>query len=481
MVSPRRSRRRGTAARRRSVAARALPPLTLALALLAAEAASTAAQQAEPDTTEAVPDTIDAVPRDSLLRRVLELEARLDSVSELLSEIRGEEARADTAGGDDVARLRAAARAAAEAGGEEGDGADPGGGSRTRDLSVLNPEISVTGDVVGNWARPADGSSDGGFTPREFEFSFQAALDPYTRTKIFVTNEQEFEIAGLEEALEGSRPDFLEGGEEEHEGFAIEEGYLYWVGLPGGLGAKLGKFRQEIGNYNRWHTHALLEVDRPLAAMHFLGEDGLIQTGASLSLPSVTAAAGTHDLTFEVARGTNGTLFDGGGDLSWLGRLNSFWDLGPSAFLQVGSTAVYGRNDEVAEGLGLDARLLALDALFRWQPGGSSQQRDLRLAAGWYLAEKDYGALELSGHGGYLQANHRLDRRWVAGARADWLDGFGDGPRRFQIAPHVTWWQSEWVRLRLQYSYLEAAGRDPDHTLLLQAVWAMGPHKHETY
>lgn len=449
--------------------------LLLAVALLAGAPAASGAQ-------EAAPDTVDAAAVDSLLRRVQELEARLDSVSALLSRLREEGAGEDTTGGDEVARLRAAARAAADEAGEAGEADTAGrGGSRTRDLSLLNPEISITGDVVGNWVRPAGGSSDGGFTPREFEFSFQAPLDPYTRTRIFVTRHEDFEIAGLEEALEGSRPEVL-GEEEHHEaGFEIEEGYLYWVGLPGGLGAKLGKFRQEIGNYNRWHTHALYEIDRPLAAMHFLGEDGLIQTGASLSLPSVTTGAGTHGVTLEAARGTNATLFDGGGDLSWLGRLNSFWDLSPSTFLQLGSTAVYGRNGDVAAGIDLDSRLLTLDALFRWQPSGSSQARDLRLAAEWYLAEKDYGGVELSGHGGYLQASYRLDRRWVAGARADWLDGFGDAPKRVQLAPHLTWWQSEWVRLRIQYNYLKPEGLDADHTLLFQTVWAVGPHKHETY
>lgn len=389
-----------------------------------------------------------------------------------------QEAEADTAD-EEVAELRAAAEDAAEqaAAGDTGTEA----GSRTRDLSVLNPEISITGDVVGNWADPADGGSDLGFTPREFEFSFQAPLDPYTRTKIFVTRHEDFEIAGLGEALEGSHPEIL--GEEEHheEGFEIEEGYLYWVGLPGGLGAKLGKFRQAIGNYNRWHTHALLEVGRPLAARHFLGEGGLVQTGAGVSLPSVVTGPGTHELTFEVTRGTNGTLFDEGGELSWLGHLNSFWDLSPSTYLQLGSTGVYGRAEGLAGDLSLDTRLLGFDAMLRWQPSGRSLYRDLRVAAEWYLAEKDYGGVELSGHGGYLQANYRLDRRWVAGGRADWLDGFGDGPTHLQLAPHVTFWQSEWVRLRLQYSYLKPEGLDAGHTLLFQTVWAVGPHKHETY
>ena len=33
----------------------------------------------------------------------------------------------------------------------------------------------------------------------------------------------------------------------------------------------------------------------------------------------------------------------------------------------------------------------------------------------------------------------------------------------------------------LQYHYLRPAGGAGNHTLLLQTVWAMGPHKHESY
>lgn len=466
------------AAPRRAGPAGPLAALAAAGLLLAAPVGPAAAQE------EPSPDP--GARADSLARRVAELEARMDSLLRLVEQLRdraGDTAAAgaaDTA--DGLAELRAAAREAAREAAEADTADGDGGASGPRGLQALNPEISVTGDLVANWARPAEGSDVTAFTPREFEFSFQAALDPYTRTKIFLAREEEFEVAGLEEALSGARPDFLGEGEDGHgEGLDLEEGYLYWVGLPAGIGLKAGRFRQEIGRYNRWHTHALLEVDRPLASMHFLGEDGLIQTGVALTSPSVTTGAGTHELTVEATRGNHATLLDGGDDPSWLGHLNSFWDLGPDTYLELGTTAFLGTNDEVADGVDLDTRLLSFDAAVRWRPTGRGLYEDARLAAAWYLAEKDYGGVRLSGHGGYLQGNYRLDRRWVVGARADWLDGFGDAPRRFQLAPHVSWWQSEWVRLRLQYSYLDTIGGDADHSLLLQTVWSVGPHKHETY
>jgi hypothetical protein len=50
-----------------------------------------------------------------------------------------------------------------------------------------------------------------------------------------------------------------------------------------------------------------------------------------------------------------------------------------------------------------------------------------------------------------------------------------------QIVPTLTWWQSEWVFLRAEFTRrLSPVGVDRNR-LLVQAVWAIGPHKHETY
>jgi hypothetical protein len=404
--------------------------------------------------------------QDSILIQLRQLMRRVDSLERVINELRA--AGRDTAGPtDELAALRAAAQAAAGEGAARADTAAPQE-SRTRNLSLLNPEISVTGDIVGSYVAPSGEANNASATPREFEFSFQAALDPYTRTKVFVTREEEFEIAGFPEE-EGEE----EGGDG---GFAIEEGYIYWVGLPGGFGAKVGKFRQEIGLYNRWHTHALFEVERPLAAMTFLGEDGLIQTGVGVTLPSFTVGPTTFTTTFQATSGNNDVLFEGGNEPSYLGRLQSFFDLG-SSFFQLGATGVLGENDDA----GLDTRLLGLDAFFRWTPPGRAMYRDLQLKGEWYLAEKETPTETLTGDGGYIQANVRASRRWIIGTRADFVNGFEDTPDIFQFAPSLTWWQSEWVRLRLQYNYLRPEGGSGNSTLLLQFVWAMGPHKHESY
>ncbi len=400
---------------------------------------------------------------DSLETRIRELEARLNSLLTVLS--RGElpDTAAEAAAGE-LEALRAALQEAAA----EQPPPDTAGGqtSRVRNLNVLNPEISVTGDIVGIYTAPAEGRNEFSAVPREFEFGFQAALDPYSYTKIFVAYEEPLEIAGYPE-------------EEEHAGghVHVEEGYFYYIGLPVGL--KLGRFRQEIGLYNRWHTHALFEVDRPLPTVAFLSDHGLIQTGLSLTLPVVVTGSGTHLGTLEVTRSENEALFEGAKEISYLGNIRSFWDLGASAYLQFGATGVYGKNKDADDPF--DASLLAFDVSFRWRPPQRAMYQDLNLKAEWYFARRDFGGGDAKGDGGYVQANYRLNRRWIAGFRADYLDNYGAGGEMYQLVPSLTWWQSEWVFFRLQYNYLKPEGGDGNHTVLLQTVWSVGPHRHETY
>ena len=184
----------------------------------------------------------------------------------------------------------------------------------------------------------------------------------------------------------------------------------------------------------------------------------------------------TQTVTLEATKPDN-KLFEGGTDLAYLGRLQSFWDLGPSTWIQFGATGLTGQNDELA----LRSRLLGVDFAFRWAPPSQARYRELTLKGEWYWSEQDFETESLSGNGGYAQASYRWNQRWITGVRTDWLDGFGDAPQAFQLVPSITWWQSEWVRLRLQYNYLRRSGFDADHTLLFQTVWAVGPHKHETY
>jgi len=86
---------------------------------------------------------------------------------------------------------------------------------------------------------------------------------------------------------------------------------------------------------------------------------------------------------------------------------------------------------------------------------------------------------------GYWGAGElRLSRRWLVGARADRVENPIDpSDRAWLLAPTLTWWQSEFVRLRAEYDLLggDRDGGGSQGRFLLQATFAMGPHKHEFY
>ena len=81
----------------------------------------------------------------------------------------------------------------------------------------------------------------------------------------------------------------------------------------------------------------------------------------------------------------------------------------------------------------------------------------------------------------------RLD--WVEPDSKDWANAFdcshivtGKGPYRWQVGPYVTWWQSPYVRVRLEVDYGDGRHTGPGELFIgLQIVFAAGPHKHERY
>ena len=56
------------------------------------------------------------------------------------------------------------------------------------------------------------------------------------------------------------------------------------------------------------------------------------------------------------------------------------------------------------------------------------------------------------------------------------------GAHRWQVGPYVTWNQSPFVRYRLEYNHEDGHGmEDAEDRIMLQMIFAAGPHKHERY
>ena len=367
----------------------------------------------------------------------------------LVARLRREE-QADTS--DELAALRAAAAAAADTlPGRAKPAAEVPSTAGPRPANLLNPEISATGDVR-LVARDESPQQDNGVA-REFEFSFQSALDPFTKTKIFLAVEDE-EVG-------------------------VEEGYIYWPGLPGHLRLDVGKFRQQIGDLNRWHLHALPETEYPLVYQRFLGEDGLGGVGFSLysTLP-ISLAGGTHELWLQGTTSESEPLYAGGRQPTLLGRVQNFWQLTRSSYAQLGFTATGGNNADAD----LRSRLLGLDFRFTYRPPESGTRRDVTFRAEGYRLHSTEAGETTDRYGTFLDLQARRGRRWVFGVRYDYAEApRGPEDTEWRLTPAITWWQSEFVYLRLQGEHRNRDLEGDQNLLTFQAVWAVGPHKHETY
>ena len=376
---------------------------------------------------------------DSLAAALRELQARLDSMAR---------APADTSVTDDLAALRAAATAAAP---------DSGAGNAPRQArlgqNALNPEISVTSIIHASVVRP--GPQTESFDAREFEFSFQSALDPYSYTKIFLSVTAE--------------------------GVDVEEGYAFWSGLPGHTRLDVGRFRQPLGELNRWHRHALPEGELPLVHQLYLGgTEGLSGTGVSLYAPlPLSGRAGTYEWYGQITRGTNAGLFLGGNRPSYLSALSAFWQFSRSTFAQVSLSGAYGSNPDSS----LTTTVGVLAARFSWRPPAEGTRKELTVRGELFALHRRIGGAGPTRLGGYLGGQWRLNRRWIAGARGDYVESPDPIVASHEWEAHatLTFWQSEFVYLRAEWTHHRDAAAFDSERLAIHAVWAMGPHKHELF
>jgi hypothetical protein len=343
--------------------------------------------------------------------------------------------------------------------------------SGTRMQPQLNPEISVTGDLF----------FSGGENEKEemladhFELDIQSYLDPYTRMHL---------VIGYHGPEHESSFGPEEPGEEEHdhEGFGIGEGYLTWLNLPGHTSLTVGKKRQQFGVLNRWHRHALDQADWPWVITHSFGDHGLVGTGVSVNWLMPRLWADTNELTVEVMNGNNDVAFAGADwtKPTYLVFLKNYWDLTSDSYLEVDLTAMHGVADDAA---GLDHDYLALDFTYDWYPAGRELYRGFTargmLLRSWLDVENG-GSLDT--WGSYLYGQYKFASRWIAGLRWDWVEDQQMADHdTWGLTPYLTFWQSEFVRLRGQATYEKDSLFGTDRRFDLQITFAAGPHKHENY
>lgn len=324
---------------------------------------------------------------------------------------------------------------------------------------VFNPDIGIIGNFVGA-AGPSAGGSDS-LTPlrslslQESEASFQAIVDPFARADFF-----------------------LAIGEE---GIEVEEGYVTFPTIPGGLLVKVGKMRADFGRLNAFHNHTLPWVDRPLVMFNLLGgatgdpDTGLKDAGISVS--RIVPAGGLFvEATAEVFRGESGTLFAAQRreDVSFVGHLRSYRDLTEATNLELGGSYARGHNDQGSEFL---TQLYGADLTLRWRPLRRSIYHSFAARGELMWSRRNEGLGTQRAFGGFLSADYRLDRRWFVGARYDWSDRARQADLRDRGGSAVlTFWPSEFTQIRGQYRHTRFGEGRTANEFLFQALFTIGAH-----
>jgi hypothetical protein len=314
---------------------------------------------------------------------------------------------------------------------------------------VFNPDIAVIGDFLGAAGRNPSPDAPPSLELHEAEASFQAIVDPYARADFFLT----------------FGPDEV----------GVEEGFITFPTVPGGLLLKVGKMRDAFGKVDSMHNHVLPWTDRPLVTQNLTGgEDGLADYGASISrlIPNRVLFL---EATAQVYRGESAVFAaQHRGDLAYVGHLRAYRDLGESTNLDLGGSFASGGNDA---GPGFRTRLWGADATFRYRPLRRAIYRRLAARTELVWSRRDQEPAAASAFGFYASTEYQFARRWYAGLRYDRSDRAEDpGLTDKGGSAFLSWWPSEFSQIRGQYRHIHFGEDKTADEFLFQFLFSIGAH-----
>ena len=332
-----------------------------------------------------------------------------------------------------------------------------------------------------------------GFSLRNAEIALDGAVDPYFKGfgnivfKLDQNNDTEVEL---------------------------EEAYLLSTSLPANLQVKAGQFFANFGRQNSQHPHQWAFVDDPLILTRTFGPEGLRDPGAQVSwlIPTpfyseaflgILDGQGSSAFSFRNpgepddmgvdrvhGRQTIDRNLRGPGDLLFVPRLASSFDLSDSQTLVAGASAAFGPNDT---GNDRSTQVYGIDLYWKWKSPNAhagfpfvSWQTEALYQRFQAAADVDASlpAETLKDWGFYSQVLWGFKQRWVAGLRGDYVDGNpgADDPNdvfrglRTRISPDLTFYPSEFSKLRLQYNYDHGELFGTEHSIWFQIEFLLGAH-----
>ncbi len=353
------------------------------------------------------------------------------------------------------------------------------GGERAQ--QAINPEISVTFDHLSSYKLNSPHNYTGFQSGENFRMAgihMQSEMDPYSFGKLtFAAKEGAFEMG---------------------------EAYAVFSNMIPGATVTAGKFRSQFGVINRWHLPALDSCLHPISLTTILGPGGIAGKGFSIDYSLKKPWADANEITFQLQRADNAYLFSGansGHIPSALLHIKNYYDLSRDKYFELGLTAMIGPNSRfgVNDGKGgvFDdpkryTKLAGIDLTYFYEPVNMAKYKNFLWRAELYHVNKEVinavsGKNEnINTFGGYTYFQRKTSEQWEHGLKLDYTHPFQVDNKRFRtyaISPYVNFWQSPWVRTRLQYDYINSdfAPQRVEHRANLQLTWSFGPHKHEKY
>jgi hypothetical protein len=332
-----------------------------------------------------------------------------------------------------------------------------------------------------------------GFNARNSEIALDGAVDPYfegfANIVLKLNNDNETEIE-------------------------LEEAFMQTTDLPYGLQLKGGQFFAAFGRINPTHPHTWDFADDPLVHGRFLGSDGLRGVGAQVSWTVPVSWYSQFILGVQNGRGNTGYSFRNPGangvffgrlttdrearglqDFVYIPRWENSVDLSPTQTVLAGVSGAFGSNET---GANSRTQIYGADLLYKWKSpraeGGfpfvkwQTEAMYRRFEAGRGVDQTFPVAETFHDWGMYSQVIWGFKKGWTAGVRGDYLhmqdSAFTDDPdrqSRSRVSGDLTWYPTEFSKIRLQYNhdFLDAndflATRQAD-SLFLQFEFTLGAH-----
>ena len=327
-----------------------------------------------------------------------------------------------------------------------------------------------------------------------------------------------FSIPNGEVALDGTIDPYMKGfsnivlklDQNGETGVELEEMYLLTTSLPYNLQIKAGQFFTEFGRQNPQHPHAWAFADQPLVLNRMFGGEGLRSQGARISWLLPTSMFTEAMLT--VANSAGGTAYSfrspesseihGGAalesdvngirDLLISPHISTSFDPTGTQTVLLGVSGAFGPNNS---GPKSQTQIYGVDAYWKWKSPTASQgfpfvsMQTEALVRNYSAAERADNSVtrvllpkqDIKDNGVYAQLLWGFKPLMVAGLRGDYVSGdqvynTDQHADRYRVSPNLTWYPSEFSKLRAQYNYDHRAGIGNDHSFWIQFEFMMGAH-----